>query len=215
MREKGKKWNEIANELNRTITSCKLKYNRTRMKDGEFNKCLLEKKYDFNKQFVDELKPKSLLDVYAGKKSSYYGFNNLKVTSNDILESEYNTYNLDALICLCKLYSEGKKFDIVDLDPHGSAYDCFDLAIRMAKKGLIITFGELGHKRWKRYDYVSRHYGIETDDDFTLNNLINEVVKIGVRNKKKLTPFLIEENHSIARVYFKISKEFIGYDFRK
>ena len=62
------------------------------------------------------------------------------------------------------------KFDLIDLDPFGSAYDCFDLAIKMAKKGLCITLGELGHKRWKRLDFVSSHYGIDNIDNLTLSN---------------------------------------------
>ena len=97
-----------------------------------------------------------------------------------------------------------KEYDIIDLDPFGSAYDCFDLAIKMAKKGLIITFGELGHKRFKRLDFVRRYYGIETLEDFTTDNLIKHIIKIGERNKKILKPIYVKEWRNISRVYFRI-----------
>ena len=74
----------------------------------------------------------------------------------------------------------------------------------MATKGLIITFGELGHKRFKRLDYVNRYYGIETLDDFTIDNLIKEVEQIALRNKKELVVFAKKEWRNIGRVYFEI-----------
>ena len=113
-------------------------------------------------------------------------------------------YHLDALKLLCKLYCEGKTFDLIDLDPFGSAYDCFDLAIKMAKKGLVITLGELGHKRWKRLDYVERYYGITNLEDFTIDNLINHIQQLGMKNKKRLVVYEKKEWKNIGRVYFKI-----------
>ena len=74
----------------------------------------------------------------------------------------------------------------------------------MANKCLIITFGELGHKRFKRLDFVSRYYGIIDINDFNIDNLIKEVVKIGYRNKKQLIPIFTKEWRNIARVYFEI-----------
>lgn len=91
----------------------------------------------------------------------------------------------------------------MDLDPFGSAYDCFDLAIKMAKIGVFITFGELGHKRWKRLDYVRRYYGIKSMEDLTLDNLVKEVQKIGARNKCLLTPVFQREWRRTGRVWFK------------
>jgi hypothetical protein len=105
---------------------------------------------------------------------------------------------------VCKLYYEGAKFDLIDIDPFGSAYDCFDLCVKMAKKGLIITLGEIGHKRWKRLDFVRSHYGIEKLEDFTSNRIVDEIIKIGARNKKKLIPIFLNDYRNISRVYFKI-----------
>ena len=125
-------------------------------------------------------------------------------TTNDLDKNIPADYHEDALKCICQLYHDGNKYDLVDLDPFGSAYDCFDLAIKMAKKGLVITLGELGHKRWKRLDYVGTHYGIERLDDFTIENLISHIQIIAARNKKKLTVWQYREWQNIGRVWFKI-----------
>ena len=95
---------------------------------------------------------------------------------------------------------------MIDLDPFGSAYDCFDLAVKMAKKGLIITLGELGHKRWKRLDFVRTHYGIKTLDAFTIENLIQHIQAIGERNKKRLIVWQYREWQNTGRVYFTIDR---------
>ena len=125
-------------------------------------------------------------------------------TTNDIERNIDADFHEDALRCICQLYHDGHKYELVDLDPFGSAYDCFDLAIKMAKKGLVITLGELGHKRWKRLDYVSTHYGITDLDSFTIENLIKHIQMIGARNKKKLTVWQYREWQNIGRVWFKI-----------
>jgi len=114
------------------------------------------------------------------------------------------TYNLPADRLIAMLYAEGKTFDLIDLDPFGSAFDCFDLAIKMAKKAIIITFGEMGHKRWKRLDFVRYHYGIENLSDFTTSRLIDEFRRIGWRNKKDCVPIIVKEWPRISRVYFEI-----------
>ena len=103
-----------------------------------------------------------------------------------------------------KLYYNGCTYDMIDLDPYGSAYECFDLAIKMANKALIITFGELGHKRWKRLDFVKRYYGIERMEDFTLLNLVKHLEMIANRNKKHLEPVISRTWDRIGRVWFKV-----------
>ena len=75
----------------------------------------------------------------------------------------------------------------------------------MAQKGIIITFGELGHKRWKRLDFVRRYYGIESMEEFTLKNLVEHVQMIAERNKKKLVPVISRTWDRIGRVWFKVS----------
>ncbi len=194
---------EIAVSLDRSETSVSIKAKRLGKKQDTYNKGHIAEKYELNTAFLSDLKPKTILDLYCGTKSFYKPLN---VVTNDIDEDIPADYHQDAFKLICKLYYEGKKFDLIDLDPFGSAYDCFDLAVKMANKGLVITLGELGHKRWKRLDYVSSHYGIQTLDEFTIENLIKHIQAIGKRNKKLLTVWQYREWQNIGRVYFTIDK---------
>ena len=45
---------------------------------------------------------------------------------------------------------------------------------------------------------------LEKLEDFTTQRLIDEVRKIGIRNKKDLTPVIVKEWPRISRVYFEI-----------
>lgn len=76
--------------------------------------------------------------------------------------------------------------------------------MKMAKKGLIVTYGEIGHRRWKRLDYVRRHYGIETLEEFSIDRLIDETSEIVYRNKKRLVPYEIKNWSNISRVWYLI-----------
>ena len=199
--EKGCTNKEIAESTDRSLTSVAIKVKRLSKKNGTYNITHIEEKYKTNNDFLDIIKPNSVLDVFCGEKNFYKNYN---VTSNDINKNIECKYHLDSYKLCCKLYIENQKFDLIDLDPYGSAFDCFDLAIKMAQKGIIITFGELGHKRWKRLDFVSRYYGINKIEDFTLENLINQVQIIGKRNKKNLIPIFIREWKNTGRAWFKI-----------
>ena len=192
---------EIAVSVDRTQVSTSIKIKRLTKKDCTYNNEHIADKYQTNISFLEYIKPKTVIDVFAGEQSFYSGYD---VISNDKNEEFKTDYNMDALKFCCLMYAQDKKADIVDLDPFGSAYDCFDLAIKMAKKGLVITFGEMGHKRWKRLDYVSRYYGIESLEEFTLDRLIESVQEIGRKNKKELTVFAKREWRNIGRVWFEI-----------
>lgn len=203
--EEGYSNKEIAVSLNRSETSVSIKVKRLGKKQNTYNQKHIEEKYKLNALFVEEIKPKTILDLYCGINSYYTSFAKpLKVITNDIDKNIKADYHEDAFKLICKLYYENQKYDLVDLDPFGSAYDCFDIAIKMAKKGLIITLGELGHKRWKRLDYVGSHYEIEKLEDFTIENLIKHIQKIGLKNKKKLNVWKYQEWQNIGRVYFTI-----------
>ena len=109
---------------------------------------------------------------------------------------------IELLKLLCKLYAEGNSYDVVDLDPFGSAYDCLDLAVKMARKGLVVTLGELGHKRFGRLDYVGSHYGIESMEEFDMAHMVEHIRKIGRRNKRNLVVFAERDWRNIGRVGF-------------
>ena len=200
--EQGFTSKEIAESTGRSATSVSIKIKRLGKKDGSYNADHVAEKYQVNKDFLEKVKPKSVLDCYCGTKNFYS--ENCNSTTNDINENIPAQHHMDALKFVCMKYSEGEKYDLVDLDPYGSAFDCFDLAIKMAKKGIVITFGELGHKRWKRLDYVSRYYGIHSLEDFTIDNLIKQVQTIGRRNKKELVVYAQREWRNIGRVWFEI-----------
>jgi hypothetical protein len=206
LKAKGFNTKQIAECIDRDVTQVSIKIKRLGKKSMTYNQGHFEEKFAVNYDFVKEIKPKSVLDVYAGFASVYKKLNCDNVISNDKNEKSNTEYHLDALDFVCQMYIDKRKFDLVDLDPFGSAYDCFDLAIKMAKKGLVVTLGELGHKRFKRLDFVRRYYGIETLEDFTTDNLVKHIIKIGERNKKTLIPIYVKDWRNIARVYFKIEQ---------
>jgi len=199
--EQGCNCKEIAESIDRSEISTQIKIKRLSKKTGTYNGEHIADKYQTNAEFLAYIQPKTVIDVYAGERSFYSGFD---VISNDKNEMTKTDFHLDALKFLCLMHYKNKTADIVDLDPFGSAFDCFDLAVKIAKKGLVITFGELGHKRWKRLDYVRRYYGIESLEDFTLDALIEQVKAIGARNRKELTVFAKREWRNIGRVWFEV-----------
>lgn len=205
MRDKGYTNKDIAISVDRTEVSVGLKMKRLSKKKNTYNTAHVEEKYQINREFIKEINPKTILDVYCGEKSFYKNeYPDLKIVTNDLDTCIESDYTEDSLKLLCLLYYENRKFDFIDLDPYGSAYESFDLAIKMAKKGISITLGEIGHKRWKRLDFVRRCYGIESMDDFTTENIIKEIIKIGKRNKKTLIPYTYRDWKNISRVWFKI-----------
>lgn len=195
---------EIAYSMGRTQVSVSIKLKRLKKKNDSYNEKHLEEKYDFNFAFLEKIEPKTILDLYCGEKSFWKNNTNCDVVTNDIDKNIVADYHADALKTLCALYSIGNKYDLIDLDPFGSAYDCFDLAIKMASKGICITLGELGHKRWKRLDFVERFYGITNFESLTIENLIKHIQNIGLRNKKKLNVIFKKEWQNIGRVWFEI-----------
>ena len=212
LKEKGKSVDEICSILNRSSASVSVKLKRLKKGNNTYNQKHLLEKNKINKRFVSHINPSSILDVYHGAGNPAY--NGLNVVSNDINPDCECDYHMDALHLLCKLYSEKKKYDLIDLDPFGSAYDCFDLAIKMAKKGLCITLGEMGHKRWKRLDFVKPRYNIGNIDDFSSDNLIHTIQTIGIANKKRLIVFDKKDWQNISRVWFVIEpyKEISQWD---
>jgi hypothetical protein len=205
LKAKGFNIEKIAQCLDRDFTQVSIKMKRLNKKDGEsYNSKHRDDKYYHNDIFLKDIQPNSVLDLYAGQ-YSYYEDKVNELITNDKNDS-FNTYfNENAEKLVHKLYYENYKFDLIDIDPFGSAYECFDCSIKMARKGIIITFGELGHKRFKRLDYVSRIYGINNLEDFTIDKLIEYVIIIGKRNRKNLQPVIIRNYKNISRVYFKIS----------
>jgi hypothetical protein len=195
---------QVADIMGRNLISIKAKLKKVRKKLGEYNEKHLQEKYELNDKFMEILKPKTILDAFSGKTSYYEKYQNAKITTNDINENNKAQYHLDYLKLLCKLYYENNKYELVDLDPYGSAYDGIDLAIKMATRGFIITLGEIGHKRFSRLDFVRNRYGIQNLNEFTIDKMIEKVKAIGLANKKKLIIVFQGNWQNISRVYFLI-----------
>lgn len=206
LKAKGFNTKQIAECIDRDVTQVSIKIKRLGKMNKTYNDPHRAEKYATNARFIIDANIDSVLDVFSGSKSAYETYGLKKLITNDVENSFSTDYNYDALTFCCMQYAGRNKYDLVDLDPFGSAYDCFDLAIKMAQKGLVITLGELGHKRFKRLDFVRRYYGIETLEDFTTDNLVKHIIKIGERNKKTLIPIYVKDWRNIARVYFKIEQ---------
>lgn len=202
LKKQGWSIKDIAESIGRDLTSVSIKMKRIKKADDTYNVEHLKEKYLMNDAYYEYLKPKNVLDVYSGKK--HYWQDKCNCISNDI-KTEFNaTYHMDALKLLCQEYIKGNKYDLIDLDPYGSAFDCFDLAIKMAERGMIVTYGELGHKRWKRLDYVRNTYQIDSLEHFTVDTLISKTQEIAKHNHKQLTVWDVGNWRNISRVYYTI-----------
>lgn len=197
----------IALSMDRSETSIAIKLKRQGKVSKNYNKDHVADKYAANEEFLNIIHPESVLDLYAGNCSWWQKrLNSPNVITND-RNKEFDTdFHEAAEMLVHDLYYKRHKFDIIDLDPFGTAYDCLECAIRMAKKGLVVTYGEMGHKRWKRLDFVRSHYGIERLEDFTTQRLIEETQKIAARYHRILTPIIVKEWKNISRVYYKLSE---------
>lgn len=201
-KKEGYTYQQIADAADRTLISVKTKIQKQSKKTDTYNEKHREEKYESNYWMAYVLKVNTVLDVYAGK--GYWKLKHKNTISND-KDAKFNQeYQMDALKFMCEMYNQQKKFDLIDLDPYGSAYDTFDLAIKMAEKGIIISFGEWGHKRWRRYDFVEPRYGINSQEEFTAQKFIKEIERIGKINKKKLTVIKQLNYDNFLRVYFQI-----------
>jgi len=165
-----------------------------------------KEKCAMNAQFFDLLNPKSILDVYAGqsfwKQHIEESGHDCEVTTNDIDPEMEADHQLDALEFLCLMYP--REFDIVDLDPFGSAAKCTELAVQMATKGFIQTYGEMEFRRFREMDLVSRWYGIEEWEDWTLDNLGEATKKIARRNLIDLEVLFVRQYHHMGRIWYTV-----------
>lgn len=117
-------------------------------------------------------------------------------------------YHMDADKFLDFIISKGDKFDIVDLDPFGASIMYLEKALKIANNGLIMTLGELGHRRWKRLDFISKHYSnITKVEEITLDNMIEYIVNHSKELGYTLETVIKKDWGNIGRVYFKIINE--------
>ena len=201
LKKEGVGFDTIGKILNRTAYSCNRKYYKLQKSLDVYNDKHRDLKYQYNKEFLNKIEAKSLLDAFSGGVSWYKTNTDLEVIDNDI-KVKGADFKLDAFDFLYKYRK--KCIDIVDLDPFGSAYDCFDLALKIAEKGLIITFGEIVGRRFNRQDFVEHRYNINYIDEFNTKTLSKYVENRALIYRKKLTPIITAEMTNISRVYYKV-----------
>lgn len=198
---------DIGLAVNRPPDSIRKIQKDFRLENNTYNKKHVADKYFRNYVFIDYIKPKSVLDLYCGPVSFYRNKTDIpEVVTNDKDERISADYHDDALRTAAYLYSQHKTYDIVDLDPYTSPYECIDLAIQLAKKGLVISFGELSAKRWGKLPPVYKlKYGIETKEELSLAMLIDYVKDRGEIYGKVLEPFYSRTwQGNFSRVWFTV-----------
>lgn len=205
LRNEGYTVKEIAYSLDRDYTQVSIKMKRIAKTMGGYNVKHKDEKYKVNEEFFNFTKPSSILDLYAGEKSYWVqsvqkSFWRPYIWTNDKnMNFSNNTSNMSAmeLIEYCK-EDKYMKFDLIDIDPFGSGIEEFRQAVPLANKGIILTLGEMGHQRFKRIDFVSKHYGINSLEEFTAENIVNKILE----EFKELKVWKICKWQNIARVYF-------------
>jgi len=203
-KSEGYSTSEIAEALGRSDISVQIKLKRQTKSNDSYNEKFRELKYFANESFLNHVQPSSVLDVYAG--NSWWSQNVQNCVTNDADEKFNTDHHEDAFDLMCQMHLGGRKFDVIDLDPFGSAYECFDLAFRLATKGVVISFGEWGHKRWKRTDFVEPRYGIPSVEDWSEEKFIAEAQRIALLHKKKAVVFDSLQYSNFLRVYFVIER---------
>ena len=86
---------------------------------------------------LEFINPQSCLDVFSGEQSFWMYKAGYVITDdrNFGVALKDNHFKMDAFDFLCYMWINRKEYykeyDIIDLDPFGSAYDCFDLGIKI------------------------------------------------------------------------------------
>ena len=199
---------EIAYSLDREHNSVSIKMKRLKKKHNEYNDKHRDDKYKYNLKYMKLFREDvSILDVFCGVDMFYNSHGYLNVVTNDKNTSIKSMYNLDADKMLDLAIEEGWKFDIVDLDPFGASISYLEKALKIAEYGLVMTLGELGHKRFKRLDFIGKYYSnITSVDDITIENMVEEIIRIASSKGIKLEVAYCRDWSNIGRVWFKIKR---------
>jgi hypothetical protein len=144
------------------------------------------------------------LDVFCGEKKFYE--KDYIAKSNDIKKSIECDSHLDVEELLDLCLKQGEKYDLVDLDSFGATIQYLDRTLEIATKGIIMTLGELGHRRWKRLDFISKYYkNITKVEDITIENMVEWIIEHSKTKGVFLEVVVKKDWGSIGRVWFKIN----------
>lgn len=194
----------ISKALLRTVASTNNRYRYLSLINNTYNEGHREDKYKSNEEFCKVLgNVDSILDAYSGV-SSYWKrhleSSGAFVITNDINENINAAFHVPAKTLVKRFKKLGARFDIVDLDPFGSAYECFDDAIEICKKGLIMTFGDKIGVRSNKNLPLERYNCSKYDEEKIIRYFVSRAEKKGVN----LTKVIHKHWKHTWRVYFKI-----------
>jgi hypothetical protein len=192
----------------RRIEKCLYDYNyRRRIRSNVYLETQ-NLKQDTDRQFAQQIGAESIADVYAGASTKYTSVCS-KVITNDIDQKCPTQYHLPADRFLAQMYGEARNIDLIDLDPYGSCWDCLPMAIKLARKGLIISYGDFSNWRYKRWEIIQYQVGcIPKNLDEYKADLIGITIQMGMSYaKKKLVPlYAFTPNKYFTRIYYKVEK---------
>lgn len=192
----------------RRIEKCIYDYNyRRRIKSNTYID-QQQVKYDADNAFAKEIEAETILDVYAGDSRKYVALKK-KVITNDIDQKCNTDYHLPADRFLAQMYGEARNIDLVDLDPYGSCWDCLPLAIKLARKGLIVSYGDFSNWRYKRWEIIQHQIGCKPESIEQYKQfLITITIQMGMTYaKKKLVPvYQYTVNKYFTRIYYRVEK---------
>lgn len=212
LKEEGFSYKHLSDKFGYSTELIKAWVNKNKKAKNTYNKDHVEEKYEINKDFFEKINPETILDLYCGRNrfwASNYG-SVCKVISNDNLKDkkadpDYKmTINADQLLQAYLMVD--KHFDLIDIDPYGSPRDCIEAGIKLADKGLIITFGDF--KNRKRFSSETQNlfedYNINLPKNkITIDHIADFVVKL---SNNKFEVWGIIEWKNCDRIYF-IRKE--------
>lgn len=208
--KQGYKYSEIAYSIGRQEQATRTKMKRLKKKYNIYNDKHRDDKYTTNNIYLEYMTNKydvhSVLDVFCGYEMFYskQGYNSI---NNDINKEIACDYNLSANKLLKLMIKENRKFSIVDLDSFGATITYLEDALELAENGLVMTLGELGHRRWKRLDFISKHYSnINSIEKITVDNFVDEIIRLASLKGIELKVICSKDWSNIGRVWFEIIK---------
>lgn len=170
--------NQAIRTLGRTKKACYQKLKELKKIDGSYNKDHIDEKYRINEKFLKLLEAKTVIDAYAGNKSYWKRFERLDVITNDINVNFNTNFHMTAEKFISFLGEFGIRADIVDLDAFGSPWKEFEESIKIAKKGLIMTFGDKIYSQFNdSKEFSEKRYGVSDYDIYAIMDSYKEKAK--------------------------------------
>ena len=188
LKEEGFSYRHLSKKYGYSEELIKSWVSKYKKQNNTYNSDHIEEKYEINKDFFEAIKPDTILDLFCGRNrfwANNYG-SKCKVISNDNLKDrkadpDYKmTMNADQLLQAYLVVD--KHFDLIDIDPYGSPRECIEAGVKLADKGLIITFGDFKTKKRFSSDIQNlfyETYGINLPKErITIEHLANFVTKL-------------------------------------